>query len=320
MKAVQFPRYGGPDVLTVNDVPEPVPGTGQLLVRMQASSVNPIDWKLASGVLRFLMWIKRPATPGFDLVGEVLQVGPQSGKFSIGQQVVARISQNPGGATAEKALVSAKDCVLLPEGITPQDAAALPLAGMTALQALRDDCGMKLTGETKRVLIVGGSGGVGHYAVQIAHQAGAHVTAVCSAKRAAVVRSLGASVIIDYQQQDHLRSDAPYDIILDCASKPNWAPFEEVLTERGVLSQITFSAGWLARIAWTKLSSKKRIKPTMLKPNAKDLSLLLGWMKQGNLQSLVGASFPFTDLADAWRLNEKGGTLGKIGITYPEPQ
>ncbi|MFT5582430.1 MAG: NADPH:quinone reductase-like Zn-dependent oxidoreductase [Cognaticolwellia sp.] len=318
MKAMQFPRYGGPEVLTLNDVPDPVPGAGQLLVRMQASSVNPVDWKLASGALRFLMRIKRPATPGFDLVGEVLQLGAGVTTFKVGQQVVARIPNTPGGAAAEKALVPAEDCVLLPAGVSTTDAAAVPLAGMTALQALHNDCGMKLQGETKRVLIVGGSGGVGHYAVQIAHNAGAHVTAVCSGKRAEVVRGLGADVVIDYREQDHFRTDAPYDIILDCAAKAPWASFEEVLTETGVLSQITLDPGWIPRIAWTNLSSKKKIKPTMLKPNAKDLSILLGWMQQGKLKSLVGASFPFTELADAWRLNEKGGTLGKIGITYPE--
>lgn len=320
MKAIQFPRYGGPDVLTLNEVPDPVPAAGQLLVRMQASSVNPIDWKVASGALRFLMPIKRPATPGFDLVGEVLVLGAGVTAFQVGQQVVARIPDTPGGAAAEKALVPAADCVLLPDGISAQDAAALPLAGMTALQALHRDCGMKLEGESKRVLIVGGSGGVGHYAVQIAHKAGAHVTAVCSGKRAEVVRELGADVVIDYREQDHFRTDAPYDIILDCAAKAPWATFEEVLTETGVLSQITLDPGWIPRIAWTALSSKKSIKATMLKPNAKDLSLLLGWMQAGSLKSLVGASFDYTALADAWRLNEKGGTLGKIGITYPESE
>ncbi len=318
MKAMQFPRYGGPEVLTLNEVPDPVPGPGQLLVRMQASSVNPVDWKLASGALRFVMRIKRPATPGFDLVGEVLQLGAGVTAFQVGQQVVARIPETPGGAAAEKALVPAADCVLLPAGISVQDAAALPLAGMTALQALRNDCGMKLEGESKRVLIVGGSGGVGHYAVQIAHQAGAHVTAICSGKRAQVVRELGADVVIDYREQDHFRSDAPYDIILDCAAKAPWASFEEVLTETGVLSQITLDPGWIPRIAWTALASKKRIKATMLKPNATDLKLLLDRMQDGSLKSLVGASFDYTELAAAWQLNEKGGTLGKIGITYPE--
>lgn len=317
MKAMQYPRYGGPEVLTLNEVPDPVPGPGQLLVRMQASSVNPIDWKLAGGALRFLMWIKRPATPGFDLVGEILQCGPDSGAFSVGQQVVARIAENPGGACAEQALVTASDCVLLPEGVDPVDAAALPLAGMTALQALRDDCGMALQGEDRRVLIVGGSGGVGHYAVQIAHRAGAHVTAVCSGKRADAVRALGADRILDYRAQEHFRSDAPYDIILDCASRTTWAPFEEVLTPSGVLSQITPDVGWLARIAWTNLTSGRRIKPTMLQPNAQDLGLLLGWMQEGSLQSQIGARFDYTELAAAWRLNEKGGTLGKIAVTFP---
>ena len=318
MKAMQYPRYGGPEVLTLNQVPDPVPAAGELLVRMRASSVNPIDWKLASGALRFLRYIKRPATPGFDVVGEVIQLGAGVQAFQLGQMVVARVPDTPGGAAAEKALIPAKDCVLLPKGVNAVDAAALPLAGMTALQALRNDCGMRLEGESKRVLIVGGSGGVGHYAVQIAHRAGAHVTAVCSGKRAEVVRGLGADVVIDYREQDHFRSEAPYAIILDCAAKAPWARFEEVLTENGVLSQITLDAAWLPRIAWNNLTSDKQIRPTMLKPNATDLGLLLGWLQDGSLKSLVGASFPFTELADAWRLNEKGGTLGKIGITYPD--
>ena len=318
MKAVRYAEYGDPAVLSVDEVPPPSPAEGELLLRMLGSSVNPIDWKVATGGLRFVMRFPLPAIPGFDMVGEVLALGPNTTGFEVGQRVVARVASNPGGASAEQAVVGVDMCVVLPDGVSVEDAAALPLAGMTALQALRDDCGMRLEGEKRRVLIVGASGGVGHYAVQLAHLSGAHVTAVCSTKNVALVRELGADDVIDYREQADFKGHAPYDIILDCAGKAPWAQFAEVLAPDGVLSQPTLSPAWIPRIVCMWLFSRRSIKATMLKPNAEDLGLLLNRMATGELRSLVGSTFPFTELAQAWALNKRGGTQGKIVLTYPE--
>jgi len=311
MKALRFHEYGGP--LTLDEVPEPACGPGQLRLRVKASSVNPIDWKLHSGALKLIRPVARPATPGLDVAGEVLE--SKIPGFAEGQRVVARIADVPGGAMAEQCIVSEEVAVHLPDSVDFEDAAALPLAGMTALQGLRDDCGMALTGETRRVLVVGASGGVGHYAVQIAHIAGAHVTAVCSAASAALVRELGADHVIDYREQSHFRTDAPYDIVIDCAAKAPWSRFKEVMAPRSHMSQPTPTPGWLLHFAAGALSGKK---PhfTMLKPNATDLGLLLDHLAAGRLQSVIGARFGWADLADAWALNQKGGTPGKIVLTF----
>lgn len=311
MKALRFHQYGGP--LTVDEVPEPVCGPGQVRVRVLASSVNPIDWKLHGGGLRFIRPIARPATPGFDVVGEILET--QADGFSCGQRIVARIGEVPGGAMAEQCLVGADVAVVLPESISSEDAVALPLAGMTALQGLRDDCGMRMENEDRRVLVVGASGGVGHYAVQIARLAGSHVTAVCSGKRAALVRSLGAQEIIDYHEQDDLRAGAPFDIVIDCAARAPWSRFREVMAPRSHMSQPTPTPVWLLHFALGAFSGKK---PhfTRLVSNAKDLELLVQHMEAGRLRSVVGARFAWTELAAAWALNQAGGTEGKIVLTF----
>lgn len=312
MRALRFHSYGGP--LCVDELPEPVCGPGQLRVRTLASSVNPIDWKLHSGALRLVRPIARPTIPGLDVVGEVLE--SQDPGFASGQRIVARIGELPGGAMAEQCLVGADVAVALPEGISVEDAAALPLAGMTALQGLRDDCGLLLQGdERRRILVVGASGGVGHYAVQLGHIAGAHVTAVCSGKRAELVRSLGAQAIIDYREQEDFRSGAPYDIVIDCAARAPWSRFREVMAPRSHMSQPTPTPVWLLHFALGAFSGKK---PhfTRLAPNAEDLALLLGHVAAGRMRSVVGARFPWTELAAAWALNQAGGTEGKIVLTF----
>jgi len=164
MKALRYHQYGAP--LVLEDVPDPTCKPGELRLRVEASSINPIDWTIHSGALRWIRPVPRPATPGMDVVGEVLE--SQAPGFDVGQRVVARIAGAGGGAMAEQCIVGQDVSVLLPDSIDPLDAAALPLAGMTALQGLRDDGRMALSGETRRVLVVGASGGVGHYAVQLA--------------------------------------------------------------------------------------------------------------------------------------------------------
>jgi 2-desacetyl-2-hydroxyethyl bacteriochlorophyllide A dehydrogenase len=319
MKAMRFHEYGSPEVLRLDEIEAPKAAAGQLLIRMMGSSVNPIDWKLASGAYRLVMPVRRPAVPGYDLVGEVVELGAGVSEFSVGDRVVAQLTGKigaTGGTTAEFVVAAEEHCALLPDGVSVESAAVLPLAGMTALQALRDDCGMNPSGDPRRVLIVGGSGGVGHYAVQLAHHFGAHVTAVCSTSRMEIVSELGADHVIDYTKVTGFASGAPYDIIVDCAAIAPWAQFAEVLTAGGVLSQPTVSAKWIPRLLVTNLFTKRRIRATLLKQKPGDLDLLLGLMSEGKLKSLVGASFHYTDLASAWSRNQTGGVLGKIAISY----
>lgn len=311
MKALRYHDYEAP--LSLDEVPEPVCGPGQLRLKVQASSVNPIDWKLHSGALRWLRPIKRPAIPGLDVVGRILESRSES--FEPGQTVVARVADVPGGVMAEQCLVGQEVAVRVPEGLSSVEAVACPLAGMTALQGLRDDCGMKLSGETRRVLIVGASGGVGHYAVQLAKLAGAHVTAVCSESSEELVRSLGADEVIDYRKQSDFRRGEPYDLVVDCAAKASWSSFREVMNEGGHLSQPTPSGGWLLPLVMAPLSSKKA-HFTRLVPSAADLQILVDHLASGQMRSVIGARFEWTELEQAWALNQKGGTQGKIVLVF----
>ena len=311
MKALRYHDYKAP--LSLDDVPEPVCGPGQLRVRVQASTVNPIDWKLHSGALRWLMPVPRPAIPGLDVVGTVLESQAQG--FDEGQRVVARVAQLPGGVMAEQCLVGHEVAVRVPDALSSVEAVACPLAGMTALQGLRDDCGMRLADETRRVLVVGASGGAGHYAVQLARLAGAHVTAVCSSSSEALVRSLGADEVIDYRKQSDFRGSAPFEIVIDCAAKAPWSRFEQVMSEGAHLSQPTPGAGWMLPLVLSPLRSKKA-HFTRLAPNAADLQILIDHLAAGRMRSVVGARFDWTELDQAWELNRRGGTQGKIVLLF----
>ena len=314
MKAVQYADYGGPENLKIVDLPVPKPSSTELLIRVIASSVNPVDWKLASGKFKYIMPIPRPAVPGFDVVGEVLQVGAEMTGFEPGQRVVARLDSKTGGACAEQCVVSRAQAVLLPSEIDAADGAALPLAGMTALQALRDDCDMKMSGSNDRVLIIGASGGVGHYAVQLAALAGAHVTGVCSTRNLSLVKELGAHEVIDYRRRSDFDTGEPYDIIVDCAGKAEWKAFDACLAPDGKVSTPAPHMGWIPRLLAMKLFGKRRLTATMLKPNAADLQILVDLMAQGKLRSVIGAKFGLESLSQAWQANIKGGVQGKIVI------
>ncbi len=189
MKAMQYEGYGGPERIRPAEVPVPRPSESQVLVRVEASSVNPVDWKLHSGAYRWIMPVRFPSIPGFDIAGEVTEVGDRVTRFKPGDRVFAMLDTRPGGASAEYAVVGESAAAPAPQGLSALEAAAIPLAGLTALQALRD---LGPVGAGMRVLIVGAAGGVGHFATQIAVANGAHVTAVCGTRHTEMMRALGA--------------------------------------------------------------------------------------------------------------------------------
>lgn len=194
MKAATINRYGPPEVLQVTEVEKPQIKPNQLLIKVHASSVNPIDWKIRTGMLKLLTGGKFPIILGFDVSGEVVAAGEQITRFRIGDLVFARLEQLPGNAYAEYAACSEMAAALKPSNLTHEQAAAVPLAALTALQALRDH-GQIQPGQ--KVLINGASGGVGTFAVQIARAMETEVTAVCSTKNIELIKSLGADRVVD---------------------------------------------------------------------------------------------------------------------------
>lgn len=315
MKAMQYQRYGGPDQLRVTEVLRPTPSPNQVLVKVTASSVNPVDWKLHNGSFRFIMPVKMPSTPGFDVAGEVAEVGTNVTSFHPGDRIYAMLDNRTGGASAEYAVVSEKAAALMPSNINEKEAAAIPLAGLAALQALRKE-GRLAAGQ--RVLIVGASGGVGHYAVQIAHALGAHVTGVCSTRNIDLIKGLGADRVIDYKQQTDFATELPYDVVFDTVVSSPLKAFLSVMTKQAVYVCTLPNPILIARTVLMPFYSKRRVKPLMVKSSGKDLQYLTGLVEQGKLRSIIDQVFPLTELPSAHALSQKGRTCGKIVITVNE--
>jgi NADPH:quinone reductase-like Zn-dependent oxidoreductase len=313
MRAMIYRAYGGPDRLELVDIPRPAPGPGQLLVRVIAASVNPIDWKLASGKMRLFMPVKLPVVPGFDVAGEVAALGPDVIDYAIGDRVHARTATRAGtGACAEFAVVGMNMLARTPAAMSPGEAAGLPLAGQTALQGLRDRAGMPLAGARQRVLVVGASGGVGHIAVQIARAAGATVAGVCSERNAVLVSSLGAHEVIDYKKPDPYRGHAPFDIVFDCVgdSPSPWMP---LLGPGGLYATPMPGPGVFLRSVLNPLSGKK-VYAVMLKANGDDLRVLDRLVDAGKLRVVIDSRYPLADLRAAWERSISGRVAGKIVI------
>ncbi|MFN7145115.1 MAG: NAD(P)-dependent alcohol dehydrogenase [Myxococcota bacterium] len=310
MRAMVYRAYGTPPEPA--ERPDPVPGRGQLLVRARHSSVNPIDWKLASGAYRLILPVKLPQIPGFDVAGEVVGVGPEVTGFAVGERVHARLGDTRGGATAELVVVGTDVAAHVPAGMDLAEAAALPLAGLTALQALRDHGGVALSGSTARVLIVGASGGVGHLGVQIARAAGAHVTGVCSTRNVALVESLGAHAAVDYTRPDAYAGHAPWDVVFDCVGL-DYATWLPRMTPKGVYVNLLAHPKVLARAALNPFCGQ-RVASAMLKTNAADLRALDALYAEGKLRVVIDGRFPMERLADAWERSKSGRATGKIVV------
>lgn len=301
--------YGVSPTLTQHEVP--TPGPNQVLVRVRATSVNPIDWKQASGKVRPILTARFPGfVPGYDLAGEVESVGPGVTTFTKGQRVHTRLSGREGGANAELVLAGLDVLQPIPERMDFAQAAGLPLAGMTALQGLRDGLLLPLSGATQRVLIVGASGGVGHLAVQIARSTGATVVGVCSARNAELVRRLGAHDVVDYAKSDAFADQEPFAAIYDCVgSSPG--DFLSRLTPEGRFASCMPGPAVFGHAALNLVRGKKVV-PVILKPIAADLGVLDALVAKGSLEVVIDSRFPLAELGAAWARSMSGRVAGKV--------
>ncbi|AFY77974.1 Zn-dependent oxidoreductase, NADPH:quinone reductase [Pleurocapsa sp. PCC 7327] len=312
MKAIIINRYGSADVLQYADVEKPSLKSDRLLIKIYASSVNPIDWKIRQGMLQFLTGYKFPLILGFDVSGEVVEVGDRVTKFKPGDAVYAYLGSIPGGAYAEYVAVAEQFVCLKPNNITHEQAAAVPLAATTALQALRD------AGEIKRgqkVLINGASGGVGTFAVQIAKAWETEVTAVCSTKNVELVKSLGADRVIDYTQQDFTKETEKYDIIFDVVSKRSFSECKNNLLSQGIYIALLPSPDVLVNSFLTSLIPGKKAKLFFAKASGKDLAQLKQLIEADKIRSVIDRTYPLSEIAEAHRYSESGRAVGKIVIT-----
>jgi NADPH:quinone reductase-like Zn-dependent oxidoreductase len=322
MKAIVYTQYGSADVLKVQDVDKPVVGDADVLVRVRAASVNPYDWHFMRGepyVMRLMFGLGAPKSHGplgADFAGEVEAVGRNVSGFRPGDAVMGF----QHGSFAEYVSAPAEAIGLKPANLTFEEAATLPLGALTALQGLRDE------GEVKagqRVLIVGASGGVGIYAVQIAKLLGAHVTGVCSARNAEFVRSLGADDVVDYTKDDFTQAKTRYDVILQLAGKETPAQCRRALNPTGilVLSSGDSDGTWIGPI--TRILAAKALGPFVsqqlrvleTKKKAGDLAMLKDWVEAGKLRPVVDRVVTLGEVPRAIEEVEKGHTRGKVAIT-----
>ena len=312
MKAAVIDRYGSPDVFRVREVAQPQIKPDQLLVKVYASSINPIDWKMRKGALKILTGNQFPMILGFDLSGEVIEVGQQVTQFKPGDLVYARLDQLTGGAYAEYAAVSEKVAALKPTNMSHEEAAAVPLAAMTALQALRDEGQLRVG---QKVLINGASGGVGTYAVQIAKELGAIVTGVCSSKNIDLVKSLGADSVIDYKQQDFTQGSTRYDIVFDVIGNRSFDDCKRVLQPEGIyVTTQPYPANFLQSF-FTLLFPGQKYKVILLKSNRADLIYLKEQIEAGKIRSVLDRTFPLSEIAAAHAYSETERAIGKIAIS-----
>lgn len=316
MKAAVIYSYGTPDVLQVADIERPQIKPDQLLVKVYASSINPIEWKMRKGMLKILTGSKFPIILGFDVSGEVIEVGAQVSRFQPGDLVYARLDQLTGGAYAEYAAVSEKIAALKPINMTHEQAAVVPLAAMTALQALRDEGVLKVG---QKVLINGASGGVGIFAVQVAKVLGAgEVTGVCGNKNIDIVKSLGADRVIDYTQKDFTQDSAKYDIIFDVVGNRSLWNCKSVLQPNGIYVTTQPYPGNYFQSFLTALLPGQKYKVILLKSNRADLAYLKEQIEAGLIRAVIERTYPLTEIAEAHAYSETERAVGKIAITISQ--
>lgn len=316
MRAVRVHQVGEPSVARVEQVSTPGQPTGtQLLVRVTASSINGSDLLLRRGAMAVTRLRPTPFGLGFDLAGEVVRCGPAVTAFEPGEPVMALLGHR-GGALAEYVLVPQSRAARAPASVSLTHAAAVPLAGLTALQALRRCAGLHARA-SRRVLVIGAAGGIGSYAVQLAALLGAQVTAVASSERAGYLRDLGAQEVVDRHQCDVLASGQRWDVVLDAPGVTPFARVREVLAPDGVMvSTRPVSADSLRTLAATPLRRRgPRFVAVMTSGSSQDLALLARLVDGGRLRVPLARSYPLEQVGAAHAYAQGGGVPGKVVVT-----
>ena len=324
MKAIVYTEYGPPDVLQLKEVGKPSPNDNEVLIKVHAASVNPLDWHLLRAtpfLVRLTEGLLKPKKEilGADVAGRVEEVGKNVKQFQTGDEVLGDIFVDGLGGFAEYVCVP-EDAALVqkPTNLTFEEAAAVPVAAVTALQGLRDK-GQVQPGQ--KVLINGASGGVGTFAVQIAKSFGAEVTGVCSTRNLDMVRSIGADQVIDYTQQDFTQNGQRYDLIADAVGNRSVSDYGRALGPKGICVIIGYSSPVLLfqhtfQGAWISMTGSKRIGLMgTMKPNKKDLVFMKGLLEAGKVVPVIDRRYPLSEVAEAIRYLEGGHAQGKVVIT-----
>ncbi|MBK6791868.1 MAG: NAD(P)-dependent alcohol dehydrogenase [Anaerolineales bacterium] len=321
MKAIITERYGTPDVLEFKETAKPTPKDNEVLVKIHAASLNMFDWHLLTAdifLVRLNAGFFKPKykIPGADVAGRVEAVGKNVTQFKVGDEVYGDLAASGCGSFAEYVAVPEKALALKPVNLTFEEAAAFPMAAVTALQGLRD-AGKIQAGH--KVLIQGASGGVGSFAVQIAKVLGAEVTAVCSTRNMELVRSLGADHVIDYTKEDFTKNRKQYDLILAVNGYHPITDYKDALTPKGmyVMAGGTTKQIFEAVLRGSFVSEKdgRKLGALTAQPKQADLIYLKGLAEAGKIKPVIDKRYPLSETAQALRYLGEGHARGKVILT-----
>jgi NADPH:quinone reductase-like Zn-dependent oxidoreductase len=316
MKAFTKTKYGGPEVLRLEEVEKPTVKDGHILVKVFANSANPADWHIIRGqpfFARFSFGLFKPKDriPGADFAGIVMESGKNTSRFKTGDRVFGETLK--GGAFAEYICVEENVCAVMQEGTGFQQMASVPVAGLTALQAVITHGKLK-EGET--VLINGASGGVGHFAVQIAKAYGGIVTAVCSSKNTEFVTSLGADGVIAYDKENIHSHNGKHDLVIDTNGNLTHGDYKR-MGSRGIAVGFT-TMGHMISLSLKKATSKFPLAQFTAEANYKDLQTLAFLVQEGKIKPSIERSFSYMDIPEAIRYIEAMRTRGKVVMVWKE--
>lgn len=313
MQAVMYERFGDESALSVREIPVPTPARGEVQVKVHVASLNPVDFKLRSGILRMLGRPKRPAITGKDFAGEITALGQGVQGYVLGQRVFGSVDPMDGNGTCAQFVSISTDLITpTPDAVSDHVAACLPVASGTALQVLTEFAHLQ-RGQT--ILITGASGSVGASAVQLAHSIGARITGVCSTANVDYVRSLGADCVIDYKIADWQDIDARFDVIFDAAASATFASAKRRLsTQHGIYINTMPRAALFLQAIVARLTSRQRCVPYLLKTNSELLKRLGDLAAKKVIVPLIGEIVDLNQVALAQRRMQQGQVHGKICV------
>ena len=304
MRAVAIYKYGGPEVLVYEDAPRPHPGFGEVLVRVHAAGVNPVDWKIREGHLKEMLHQTLPLILGWDVSGVVETAGPGTSRLKVGDEVFSRPDISRDGAYAEFIVIRESEVALKPKSVDHLHAAAMPLAGLTAWQTLFDAAGLSAG---QRVLIHAAAGGVGVFAAQLAKWKGAHVIGTASARNHDFLRELGVDQIVDYETVRFEEAVQPVDVVLDTLGGDVQQRSWNVLKRGGILVSI-------ANPPSADIAAAHGVRQAFVftQPNAGQLAELATLADAERFKAIVELTLPLSDATRAQELSQRGHTRGKI--------
>jgi NADPH:quinone reductase-like Zn-dependent oxidoreductase len=313
MKAITCSWYGSENALKASNVTIPKIGPKELLIKVNAFSVNPVDWKIRSGKIIAKTGFKPPKILGSDFAGVVVELGREISDYKVGEKVWGKVDSFKGGAYAEYIKVSLQNISCMPVGLSDEEAASIPNVALTAYQALVIKAGLK---RQDRVLINGASGGVGLMAVQIAKAMDCIVTAVCSAKNVEVVKKMGANHVLDYAQEDICQSKSTYNVFFDCVANKSLLKVRKILKPSGSYVRTTPSLETALFGPICKLFGLRKAEHIMVKPSHEHLIYLKALIESNKLKPVIETEYSYQNIAQAHAKSATGRVVGKLVVKF----